>query len=160
MQLTLGVRTFPKQSAELAEVYGTIDTTFQSLNPCVADDATDVPVGAVQFEETEEALLQRCATTLTRIIEQHPNGESFAIVSHAPCDQALALHLEGKGVSESKLLPWPLGGITVFSRKMIADGSFSEWELEFYGNTEHMPGKWKDGIKEWSLPCLAGGVKS
>ena len=144
-----GTKTSPQKAKELAQVYGTIDTSYQSVNPHASDDAVvDVPEGAPHFQETEEALLLRCATTLTRILE-HSNGESLAIVSHAPCDQALALHLEAKNVSDSKLGPWPLGGITMFSRVVNDNttGSYGEWELKFYGNTDHMPGKYKAGLK-------------
>jgi len=149
-----GVRTHPKQLHELAEAYGTIDLSYQSLNPASADDDVDIPIGAPHFEESEEALLERCAITLKRILE-HSKGESLAIVSHAPCDQALALFLEGKSPSNSKLGPWPLGGITIFSRTINNNGTFGEWDLQLYGNTEHMPGKYKTGLKFWSLPCLA-----
>jgi broad specificity phosphatase PhoE len=147
-----GTKTSPQKPEKLAQVYGTIDTTYQSVNPHAPDDSVDVPEGAPHFQETEEALLLRCATTLTRILE-HSNGESLAIVSHAPCDQALALYLEAKVVSDSKLGPWPLGGITMFSR-VVNDNttcsqnySYGEWELECYGNTDHMPGKYKAGLK-------------
>jgi hypothetical protein len=147
-----GTKTFPQKAENLAQVYGTIDTAYQSVNPHASDDAVDFPEGAPHFQETEEALLLRCATTLTRILE-HSDGESLAIVSHAPCDQAMALFLEAKGVSDSKLGPWPLGGITMFSR-VVNDNttgsqnySYGEWELEFYGNTDHMPGKYKAGLK-------------
>jgi broad specificity phosphatase PhoE len=141
-----GVRTFPKKADQLAEVYGTIDLTYTTLNPAVPDDAGDVPKGAPHYEESEEALLQRCATTLSRILD-YSKGDSFVLVSHAPCDQALALHLEGKEPSNSNLAPWPLGGITKFSRSADGSGGYDDWEMELYGDTQHMPGKYKTGLK-------------
>jgi broad specificity phosphatase PhoE len=177
-----GVRTFPKKTDQLAAVYGTIDLSYTSLNPAVSDDAAEVPNGAPKYEESEDALLERCAMTLSRILE-HSNGASFVVVSHAPCDQALALDLEGKGATKSNLGPWPLGGITKFSRNVDEKGGYDEWEMELYGDTQHMPGKYKAGlkvcsrfmlpgavlllslfpcenlfvrVKEWSLPCLSG----
>ena len=150
-----GIKTEPKSVDELATVYGTIDESYVSVNPMVPDDATDVPEGSPHFVETEEALLKRCATTMQRILDAS-NGENFAIVSHAPCDQAIAYYLEGAtSTAESALGPWPLGGITKFSRV----GNDGSWTIEMYGDTEHMPGKYKAGLKEWSLPCLANKTK-
>ena len=137
---------------------------YESVNPVAPDDAEEkeIPKGAPHFIETEEDLLVRCATTLDRILELHSsqvdgNGcDNVAIVSHAPCAQAIALHLEGRGVEKSKLGPWPLGGITKFSRTVTAspsgvDGqqtvSYGDWNMEFYGDTEHMPGKYQVGMK-------------
>jgi broad specificity phosphatase PhoE len=148
-----GVRTFPKTTDQLAEVFGTIDLTYKSLNPAVPDDAVEVPKGAPHYQESEEALLQRCAITLSRILD-YSKGESFVLVSHAPCDQALALHLEGKGPSKSKLGPWPLGGVTKFSRNVDDSGNCGEWEMELYGDTHHMPGKYKAGLKVSSVSSV------
>jgi broad specificity phosphatase PhoE len=150
-----GVKTEPKSAKELASVYGTIDDMYESVNPMVPDNAIDVPAGSPHFVETEEALLKRCATTIQRILD-HSNGDNVAIVSHAPCDQAIAYYLEGAAsTEESKLGPWPLGGITKFSR--VGNGS---WTMELYGSTDHMPGKYRAGLKEWSLPCLAKKSKN
>jgi broad specificity phosphatase PhoE len=149
-----GIKTNPRSVAELAVVYGTIDDTYESVNPVVPDDATEVPEGAPKFVESEEALMKRCATTLQRILE-NSNGESIAIVSHAPCDQSIAFCLEGaSSPAESKLSPWPLGGITKFSRVLNSDGSLGGWTLEKYGDTAHLAGKYKAGIKKWSLPSF------
>mmetsp|Transcript_87612 Transcript_87612/g.131393 ORF Transcript_87612/g.131393 Transcript_87612/m.131393 type:complete len:254 (-) Transcript_87612:452-1213(-) len=151
-----GVRTYPKDAKQLAETYDTIDLSYESVNPPSLEGVEEVTDGAPKFEESEQDLMKRCSKTLEGILKLS-NGESFVLVSHAPCDQALALHLEGKGPSDSKLGPWPLGGITKFSRCVNDDGSFGEWELDFYGETEHhMPGKYKPGIKAWSLPILSG----
>jgi hypothetical protein len=145
-----GIKTEPRSARDLASVYGTIDDSYKSINPVVPDDAVDAPEGSPHFIESEEALLRRCATTIQRILDAS-HGESIAIVSHAPCDQAIAYYLEGAPTTaQSKLGPWPLGGITKFSR--VGSGI---WTMEFYGNTDHMPGKYKPGIKQWSLPCLA-----
>ncbi|KAI2511346.1 26S Proteasome non-ATPase regulatory subunit [Fragilaria crotonensis] len=149
-----GVKTNPRSVRDLAVVYGTIDDDYESVNPVAPDDATDVPVGVPKFVESEEALIKRCAMTLQKILD-HSNGASIALVSHAPCDQSLAFFLEGAASpAESKLGPWPLGGITKFSRSINKDGSYGEWVLEKYGDTAHMPGKYKPGIKHWSLPSF------
>jgi Histidine phosphatase superfamily (branch 1) len=144
-------RTRSKSTFELAAKYGTIDFEYESLNPLVADNAIDIPKGAPHFIETEQALLDRCATTLDRILE-FTLGENFAIVSHAPCAQALALHLEGKGIENSRLGAWPLGGVSKFSRMLYSNNSdgntsYGPWAMEFYGDTEHMPGKYQVGAK-------------
>jgi broad specificity phosphatase PhoE len=145
-----GVKTEPRSAAELAGMFDTIDASYESVNPVAKDDSQIVPEGSPHFIENEDALLMRCATTITRLLDA-AQGKSIAIVSHAPCDQAIAFHLEGAAtVSESKLGPWPLGGITMFSRTL--DGG--QWTMEMYGDTKHMPGKYAPGIKEWSLPCL------
>lgn len=149
-----GAKTSPKSVPELAVVYGTIDDSYKSVNPVALDDATDVPEGAPKFVESEEALLKRCATTLQRILD-NSNGASIALVSHAPCDQSLAFYLEGtRSPAESQLGPWPLGGITKFSRSINGDSSYGEWKLEKYGETSHMPGNYKPGVKHWSLPSF------
>mmetsp|Transcript_7722 Transcript_7722/g.11100 ORF Transcript_7722/g.11100 Transcript_7722/m.11100 type:complete len:255 (+) Transcript_7722:134-898(+) len=150
-----GVKTEPKSAVDLSHAYGTIDTAYESVNPIAPDGATDVPEGAPHFPEDEKALFKRCATTISRLLDAS-NGESMAIVSHAPCDQAMAFYLEGAASpAESKLTPWPLGGITMFARTKDENGDLGPWVMELYGDTEHMPGKYKPGIKEWSLPCLA-----
>lgn len=149
-----GVKTEPRSVNDLCEIYGTIDASYRSINPVVPDDASTVPDGAPHFVETEEALLKRCSKSLSKLLDAS-HGESIAIVSHAPCDQAMALFLEGaSSPKESKLGPWPMGGITMFSRDVNGGGQYGEWTLELYGDTQHMPGKYKAGINEWSLPCL------
>ena len=150
-----GVKTEPKSPSELATKFDTIDTTYESINPVIKDESEIIPTGSPHFIESEDALLLRCAITVARLLEA-AQGENIAIVSHAPCDQAIALHLEGAPtISESKLGPWPLGGITMFSRTLAADGTTGPWVMEMYGSTNHMPGKYTPGIKQWSLPCLA-----
>lgn len=150
-----GVKTEPKSPLELAVKFDTIDTDYKSVNPVEPDESTNVPAGAPHFVESEEKLIQRCELTISRLLDA-VSGENIAIVSHAPCDQAIALYLEGAGsVKESKLGPWPLGGITMFARTISADGTEGEWTMDMYGNTDHMPGMYKPGIKQWSLPCLA-----
>ena len=134
------------------------------------DNAENIPKGAPHYIETEDDLLVRCATTLDRILELHSSSSnsgrkdnSVAIVSHAPCAQAIALHLEGKGIDNSKLGPWPLGGITKFSRTVttssaqdgVATSSYGDWKMDCYGDTEHMPGKYQVGMK---VSCCAGRV--
>jgi len=164
----------------------TINIDFESVNPY--DDSGDVGIVCVPerksknnislgangrtplWIESESDLLDRCETTLSRLIELHNNdAQSMCIVSHAPCDQAMAYYLEKQqsrtieSPKDSKLSPWPLGGITVFSRSVLygdddsaeSPTGFGEWTMELYGNTEHMPGEYKTGLKEWSLPCFS-----
>jgi len=163
-----------------------IHTRYQSVNPY--DDSGDVDVVCVpersatgsnsnnkttigrppRWTESEENLLERCETTLSRLLSSHnSNGDSICIVSHAPCDQAMAYSLEKailKSITapkDSKLTPWPLGGITVFSRPILYENDtdtkpcgFGDWTMDLYGDTEHMPGDYKTGLKKWSLPCF------
>ena len=154
----------------------------------------------VTFPESEEQLLNRCEITVSKLIQNtttetetedrkantdtnnNNNYDSICIVSHAPCLQAMAYYLDIDSTSpkESKIVkPWPLGGITMFSRRIITtttttttsiiaeehgyvdgeaveekDVECSKWKCEFYGCTNHMIGDYKNGIKEWSLPCF------
>lgn len=118
-------------------MFDTVDASYKSCNP---SDGTE---GAPSFPETESQLLARCAKTAKGILNL--TTVHVCIVSHAPCDQAIAFHLEGAAsVAESKLGPWALGGVTKFSGK----------ELVQYSDTAHMPGIYQPGIKKWSLPCL------
>ena len=179
--------------SQLAAKYGTIDLNYSSLNPIVPDHVlkSEAPIGAPHFIETEDDLLLRCSKTFEKLLE-YSDGENFAIVSHAPCNQAIALHLEGvsaTGVENSKIGAWPLGGVTKFTRPIHRDEntdaikSYGDWKMEFFGDTQHMPGKYQVGMKvrvavslcfclflfivsngpsllfqEWSLPCLAEGT--
>ena len=148
-------RRIPQSVEQLAQKFGTIDLSYSSLNPVVQDDELKIPLGAPHFPETQEDLMTRCATTMDRLLE-HQQTQNFAIVSHAPCNQALALHLEGaKSIEQSQLGPWPVGGVTLFSREIHGDGTFGKWEMEACNSTSHLPGKYKYGLKGWSLPCLA-----
>jgi broad specificity phosphatase PhoE len=157
-----GVQTYPKPISELFQKYGTIDCNYKSCNAFTKDfgiaeaTATQQEHPSPFRAETEDDLLKRCATTLQRLLnEVTVLNESFVIVSHAPCDQALAFYLEGSASpAESDMGPWPLGGVTKFSRNVLSDGTFSEWSLEFYGRTSHMPGDYQSGMKHWSLPSF------
>lgn len=149
-----GTVTYPKSKQELAEELPNVDLDYSSANPqtnCSPGNADE------EFmEESEQELFQRCSKTLDGILLKSAcHGESFVIVSHAPCDQSMAVYFEGKTLSDSSLSAWPLGGITKFSRAVYEDGSFGPWGMEFYGDTEHMPGMYKPGMKSWSLPTLA-----
>ena len=94
----------------------------------------------VTFPESEEQLLNRCEITVSKLIQNNTtdttentkantdtnnnknNYDSICIVSHAPCLQAMAYYLDIDSTSpkESKIVkPWPLGGITMFSRIII-----------------------------------------
>jgi len=163
-----GVRTYPKTAKEHATKFDSIDMKYQSLNPLVQDNATNVPTGAPQFPESEEQLVLRCKTTLDKILQEDAQGDTIAIVAHAPCVIGMALHLAGLSLKEgSKLEAWPLGGLTLFSRPILmrdnnnndsATISYGDWKMEFYGNSDHMPGEYKEGLKRWTLPCLSSSA--
>ena len=132
-----GTRTYPKSAQELAELFDTVDVSYQSVNP------SDGSEGSPSFPESEEQLLARCAKTIRKILDQ--SAGNVGIVSHAPCDQSIAYFLEGAAsVNESALGPWALGGVTKFTGN----------KLTMYSDTSHMPGIYQPGIKKWSLPCL------
>jgi broad specificity phosphatase PhoE len=165
-----GVQTYPKSISDLSQKYGTIDCNYKSCNAFTKDfgmseqasSAAPAPASTIKHHastfriESEDDLLKRCATTLQRLLKDViVLNESVVIVSHAPCDQALAFYLEGSASpAESNLVPWPLGGITKFYRYVNNDGTCSEWALEFYGRTSHMPGEYQPGMKHWSLPSF------
>lgn len=135
-----GERTNPLSTPELADRFDTVERRYKSQNP-----VNEKEEGSPQFPESEDQLLRRCRKTMQRILQDAGDFGSLAIVSHAPCDQGLAFFLEGADTPEqSQLTPWPLGGITHFRGN----------SLVAYGDTSHMPGIYRDGIKQWSLPCL------
>ena len=145
-----GTRLEPRTVQQLVDMTFTeIDREYQSVNP-IATDPTNMCDGAPYFFESEEYLLRRAKVTMARIIES-ANGRNICIVSHTPCAQAMSLYLEGAAsLEESKIGPWPLGGVTMFAKDADNDG----WKLEMYADTSHMPGEYKNGLKAWSLPCL------
>ena len=147
-----GIKTLPESASDLKKKFDCINANYKSVNPEVLEGTKDRN-GAPCFLESEEDLLKRCKVTLDKLLEDS-KGKSFAIVSHAPCDQALAYNCyTGSDVlrdEKTPIGPWPLGGITCFSR-----GLENGWELECYGDTDHMPGIYKHGVKHWSLPCLS-----
>ena len=135
-----GTRTYPRSLNELKAIFDNIDDLYEAQNLITEE----------MFPETEESLIERCRRTLNVILD-HAAGENVAIVSHAPCVQALSFIMEGvESVEQSTLKKWPLGGITRFSR----DSTSSEWQMDCYGVTDHMPGEYKNGAKLWSLPCF------
>ena len=166
-----GQRTSPQSIPELQKVLGAnrIDEEYKSANPQGPDRNEEEEETATnsgcppRFPETEEQLFKRCRTTLEKLLQSLPPGDSMVIVGHAPCVQSLALALEGsKTPAESKLGPWSLGGMTLFSRIIIDDGddgnksggdvSGAKWTLEYYSDTSHMPGEYKEGkLGRWSL---------
>lgn len=145
-----GTRLQPRTVQQLVDMTFTeIDQEYRSVNP-IAKDPNNAPEGAPYFFESEEYLMTRTKVSMQKIIE-HAKGENICIVSHVPCAQAMALWLEdADSLEESKIGPWPLGGITMFTKGADDDG----WKLEMYADTSHMPGDYKNGLKEWSLPCL------
>eukprot|EP00591_Stephanopyxis_turris_P003652 CAMPEP_0195524008 /NCGR_PEP_ID=MMETSP0794_2-20130614/23602_1 /TAXON_ID=515487 /ORGANISM="Stephanopyxis turris, Strain CCMP 815" /LENGTH=233 /DNA_ID=CAMNT_0040654143 /DNA_START=169 /DNA_END=870 /DNA_ORIENTATION=+ len=161
MEKSSGTQTFPSSVEQLAETFKTIDVSYKSLNPVVTGDNANSDGVAPRFPESLEALLLRAQTTVSQLVEYSSNDNAnIVIVSHAPCIQAIAYALEGViSTDESKLTPWPLGGITMFSRDIVRnntdyDSTTTGWKMDMYGDTKHMPGKYKDGFKEWSLPCF------
>lgn len=156
MQLTVepdGSRLRPRTVQQLIDMTFTeIDPNYQSVNP-IANDPNDVPDGAPYFFESEEYLMKRCRVTMDKLLKD-ANGANICIVSHTPCAQAMALYLEdAPSLRESKLGPWPLGGVTLFTKD--SDDKSGAWKLEMYADTSHMPGEYKKGLKAWSLPCLS-----
>ena len=149
-----GTRLNPRSVQQLVDMTFTeIDQDYKSVNPVSsATDIKDVTDGAPYFFESEEYLVEKRAKVSMQRILDHADGKNICIVSHTPCAQAMALHLEGAAsLEESKIGPWPLGGITMFIKDTESDGG---WKLEMYADTAHMPGEYKNGLKEWSLPCL------
>lgn len=148
-----GSRLEPRTVQQLIDMTFTeIDPDYKSVNP-IATDPNIVPEGAPYFFESEDYLMIRAKVTMERILKD-AGGKDICIVSHTPCAQAMAVFLEGaSSLSESKVGPWPLGGVTMFTKD--SDNTSSEkWELEMYADCSHMPGEYKNGLKEWSLPCL------
>lgn len=145
-----GTRLDARSMEQLVDMtFVEIDQEYKSLNPVIDDPEAAQKEGAPYFFESEEYLIEkRAKVTMERIIE-HANGKNICIVSHVPCAQAMALYLEGAAsVEESKIGPWPLGGVTMFTKE--EDG----WDMKMYADTSHMPGEYKNGLKEWSLPSL------
>lgn len=160
-----GVRTYPQNASELKCRFGNIDETYESRREIEEKD----------FPEDIRSLIHRCQAALDGILD-HAEGENLAIVTHAPCVQALAFAMEmnmdsdqdAKDVMEmtgdSKLGKLPLGGVTRFSRDVVKEESmatatatatsFGKWQMDFYGSTEHMPGDYRNGLGLWSLPCF------
>lgn len=145
-----GTRLQPRSVQQLVDMtFIEIDQGYQSVNPISDEPST---TGAPYFFESEEYLMLRAKVSMQRILE-HAKGSNICIVSHTPCAQAMALYLEGAAsLEESKIGPWPLGGVTMFIKDKDSDSD--GWKLEMYADTSHMPGEYKNGLKEWSLPCL------
>ena len=137
-----GVRTYPRSVDQLAEIFDNLlDTTYEKA----------LEITEEMFPEDEEKLIARCTKTLDGILK-HANGESLAIVLHAPCYQSVAFALEGVELKDSKVGKLAQGGITRFSKASDSD----QWNMDYYGVTDHMPGDYKAGMGIWSLPCFSG----
>jgi phosphohistidine phosphatase SixA len=198
VEKSTGIKTEPKSVEDLKNImkFNLIDTNYKSVHSYKNNMI-------LTFPETEKQLFQRCGEiTLSKLIKEteiaktntnnnnnnNDNSmyDSICIVSHAPCLQAMAYYLDidSSLPEESKIVkPWPLGGITMFSRIITIpttttttststttededeDGDeendkeddvviTSKWKCEFYGCTDHMIGEYKNGIKEWSLSCF------
>mmetsp|Transcript_28698 Transcript_28698/g.41071 ORF Transcript_28698/g.41071 Transcript_28698/m.41071 type:complete len:134 (+) Transcript_28698:610-1011(+) len=118
-----------------------------------------------QYPENEDQLLLRMRTTLKQIILLLGSKEmsnNIVFVAHAPFIQALVFNAikiieHDEDEARACMKPWPLGGITLFSRDVSGEDMEGDgWKLEFYGSTSHMPGEYKEGLKAWSLPCFSG----
>mmetsp|Transcript_28699 Transcript_28699/g.41072 ORF Transcript_28699/g.41072 Transcript_28699/m.41072 type:complete len:91 (+) Transcript_28699:569-841(+) len=89
-------------------------------------------------------------------------SNNIVFVAHAPFIQALVFNAikiieHDEDEARACMKPWPLGGITLFSRDVSGEDMEGDgWKLEFYGSTSHMPGEYKEGLKAWSLPCFSG----
>lgn len=102
--------------------------------------------------ETEQEMVERTGR-VARILADSLFPSSILIVSHAPCNIGISLSFEGLGEgrrSESKVRPWPLGGLTQFTRNAIS----SPWSMIKSGSTDHLSGTWKEGRQAWTLPSL------
>jgi broad specificity phosphatase PhoE len=151
-----GTITYPYTAKEISADFSKVDVTYESVNPQGSCHPSPAVGGVDDFvEESEQDLFERCSKTLEGILNERADGLSFVIVSHAPCDQSMGVYFEGTTLKDSSLGPWPLGGITKFSRVKNDDGSFGSWEMDYYGATDHMPGEYKGGLKAWSLPTLS-----
>ncbi len=144
-----GERTYPRNVDELCKIFDNISLDYESKVEITPDD----------FPETELELIERCRKTLNGILTAKSGNDhhNIAIVAHAPCVQSLAFVMEGvDNVKDSKLKRWPLGGVTRFSREVDNQKGdcCSDWSMDFYGATDHMPGEYKEGAGLWSLPCF------
>ena len=105
--------------------------------------------------ETEEEMCTRAAR-VARILADSCFPSDVLIVSHAPCNIAIGLGLEGLDLKEArgrtKIEPWPLGGLTRFTRDSV--GESSRWELAESCATGHLSGHWREGKQRWTLPAL------
>lgn len=145
-------KTCPRTPEHLQQLFPkNIDLSYESVNPLMPDGTTrdQVPKGSTIFPETETDLFERCSTSITRILDGLKNNENVCIVSHAPCNIAMASFLDG---NTDRIWKWSLGGLTRFSRTFENDGAPEQWNLDFYDCTEHMP---RDSSKEaWSMPSF------
>ena len=111
--------------------------------------------------ETEEEMCTRAAR-VARILADSCFPSDVLIVSHAPCNIAIGLGLEGLDLKEArgrtKIEPWPLGGLTRFTRDSV--GESSRWELAESCATGHLSGQWREGKQRWTLPALRRHVQA
>jgi len=111
--------------------------------------------------ETEEEMCTRAAR-VARILADSCFPSDVLIVSHAPCNIAIGLGLEGLDLKEArgrtKIEPWPLGGLTRFTRDSV--GESSRWELAESCATGHLSGHWREGKQRWTLPALRRHVQA
>ena len=106
--------------------------------------------------ETEEEMVRRTGR-IAQILADSVFPSNLLIVTHAPCALGISLCFEGLAESEmsqwkkeTKLKPWPLGGLTQFTRSSTE----SPWVLALCQSTQHLTGPWKEGKQAWTLPSL------
>ncbi len=103
--------------------------------------------------ETEQEMVARVGR-VARILADSLFPSNLLLVSHAPCNIGVALGFEGlpweKASAESRLRPWPLGGLTQFRRAALGD----KWDMVRCVSTDHLSGPWKEGKQAWTLPSL------
>ncbi|QDZ18581.1 hypothetical protein A3770_02p10990 [Chloropicon primus] len=103
--------------------------------------------------ETEEDLVKRTGR-VARILADSCFPSDVLLVSHAPCSVGMSLGFEGldlaRAKGESKLEPWPLGGVTQFTRGSIGE----PWTMAMACSTSHLSAPWREGKQRWTLPSL------
>jgi len=103
--------------------------------------------------ETEQEMAGRVGR-VARILADSVFPSNILLVSHAPCNIGMGLGFEGvaweNGRRDSKLKPWPLGGLTQFRRGALG----AQWDMVKCVSTDHLSGPWKEGKQAWTLPSL------
>lgn len=92
--------------------FSNLEGNLSVLNPITNTSNFNVP----EFEESESALISRCNTVLSKLIEENTD-EDLVIVSHAPCLLAFALAMSGETAETANIEPWVLGGVNCYVQK-------------------------------------------
>ena len=145
----------------------------------------------VEYPESEEQLLERTQKAAAAISDRY-YPEHVLLVSHAPVNLGtcgptcpstarhvtttvgvgLSLALSSQSPQDHDIAPWPLGGLSKFTRSTKETGAFvwglghargakcligavAGWTRELNGSTAHLSGEEaKAGMQRWTLPCL------